>query len=251
MTINFPCDECGQRYTVDETLAGKRIKCKQCENVIRIPDQAASGRPTPGSRPLVPRARATKVDDDFDQPEFLPEHEGTPEPVLATKPIAASWSKPSNGWFEDPTTRNAIIAVGGVGGVILVVLIGWAMLRGGNSVPSSPASNGGLQAHEAALKESIAAVDELSSQFESIQDDTSARSSAPVARATVEQLGSIARRILSLPRLTGVEQAHLKSQYNGQMNASLGRFRRELHRIEALPGVAEALQDLTSISLPT
>jgi uncharacterized RDD family membrane protein YckC len=50
MTITFPCDACGQRYQVDESLAGKRIKCKKCESVLTIPPPVAA--PAKTARPL-------------------------------------------------------------------------------------------------------------------------------------------------------------------------------------------------------
>lgn len=51
MPITFPCEQCGQRYQVDESLAGKRIKCKQCERVLTIPPPSIPA-PTTISRPL-------------------------------------------------------------------------------------------------------------------------------------------------------------------------------------------------------
>jgi MoxR-like ATPase len=37
MPISFECERCHRRYQVDDGLAGRRVKCKQCENVILIP----------------------------------------------------------------------------------------------------------------------------------------------------------------------------------------------------------------------
>jgi MoxR-like ATPase len=37
MPISFECDRCHRPYQVDESLGGKRVKCKQCENVMTIP----------------------------------------------------------------------------------------------------------------------------------------------------------------------------------------------------------------------
>ncbi len=38
--ITFKCD-CGKRYRVPATKAGKRVRCKKCRNQIRIPDPIA------------------------------------------------------------------------------------------------------------------------------------------------------------------------------------------------------------------
>ena len=37
MKIAFPCESCGHRFQVDESLAGKKCKCKQCGHVFLIP----------------------------------------------------------------------------------------------------------------------------------------------------------------------------------------------------------------------
>ena len=42
MSISFACDQCRKRYTVDESLAGKRVKCKGCGASLTIP---AAARP--------------------------------------------------------------------------------------------------------------------------------------------------------------------------------------------------------------
>ncbi|HEU5115052.1 MAG TPA: hypothetical protein VFT74_00095, partial [Isosphaeraceae bacterium] len=42
MSISFECDHCGRPYKVDESLAGKRVKCKGCETPITIPRPASS-----------------------------------------------------------------------------------------------------------------------------------------------------------------------------------------------------------------
>jgi uncharacterized RDD family membrane protein YckC len=50
MPISFACTECGQRYQVADTLAGKRIKCQKCAGVLTIPALAA---PRPAARPAL------------------------------------------------------------------------------------------------------------------------------------------------------------------------------------------------------
>ena len=45
MTITFPCTQCGQTYQVDERLAGKTIKCRQCEAAVVIPSPSTSAAP--------------------------------------------------------------------------------------------------------------------------------------------------------------------------------------------------------------
>jgi predicted Zn finger-like uncharacterized protein len=39
--IRFECDECGKRYSVNSSLAGKKARCKRCGNRVVIPATSA------------------------------------------------------------------------------------------------------------------------------------------------------------------------------------------------------------------
>lgn len=43
MAIEFHCGQCGKRYEVADSLAGKHVKCKSCGIVLRIPETATVG----------------------------------------------------------------------------------------------------------------------------------------------------------------------------------------------------------------
>ena len=50
--ITFKCSKCGHEYKVDDIHAGKKARCKNCENVNTIPAPAAKPAATgrvPGS----------------------------------------------------------------------------------------------------------------------------------------------------------------------------------------------------------
>jgi NAD-dependent SIR2 family protein deacetylase len=50
--ITFKCSKCGHEYKVDDVHAGKKARCKSCENVNAIPAAAAKPAVTgrgPGS----------------------------------------------------------------------------------------------------------------------------------------------------------------------------------------------------------
>jgi uncharacterized RDD family membrane protein YckC len=51
MAITFACEQCGQRYQVDDSHAGKRIKCKKCEATVAVPGAAVAV--APAARPPV------------------------------------------------------------------------------------------------------------------------------------------------------------------------------------------------------
>ncbi len=40
--IEFACQSCGQKYQVNDDLAGRRVKCKACQAVVAIPTPASS-----------------------------------------------------------------------------------------------------------------------------------------------------------------------------------------------------------------
>src|SRR2546426_119959 len=39
MAIKFACTRCGRQYDVGDDLAGKRVKCKECGEIVSIPPQ--------------------------------------------------------------------------------------------------------------------------------------------------------------------------------------------------------------------
>jgi predicted Zn finger-like uncharacterized protein len=41
MTISTACPGCGASYTVSDTLAGKKAKCKKCGAILTIPNPAS------------------------------------------------------------------------------------------------------------------------------------------------------------------------------------------------------------------
>src|SRR5579883_3126897 len=92
MAITFHCARCRKPYEVDDALAGKRARCKQCGSVFTIP-ASTSGADGPISDPygfddpyaldeetekLPPRAPVAPADDEFSSP-------GRPGPVKKKK----------------------------------------------------------------------------------------------------------------------------------------------------------------------
>jgi predicted Zn finger-like uncharacterized protein len=43
MAITVECSNCGRRYNVDDSIAGKTVKCRQCGNLITVPRSASEG----------------------------------------------------------------------------------------------------------------------------------------------------------------------------------------------------------------
>ena len=54
MAIAATCPQCGKRYNLDDALAGKKAKCKQCQSVFRISaEPAAAITTTPAPAPAM------------------------------------------------------------------------------------------------------------------------------------------------------------------------------------------------------
>jgi predicted Zn finger-like uncharacterized protein len=51
--MNISCPECENRITVDESIVGKKIRCKECEHVfvVKAPKAAGKAPPAPPSKP--------------------------------------------------------------------------------------------------------------------------------------------------------------------------------------------------------
>ena len=43
--ILFTCSQCGHSYDVDDTLAGKTIRCRNCKHLVRLPRGARTEPP--------------------------------------------------------------------------------------------------------------------------------------------------------------------------------------------------------------
>ena len=121
MTIAFPCEKCGKKFEVDQALAGKKCKCKQCGHIFLIPvprqsstapkgvktfgatdgapasrpasARPAPRRPAPASSPspvadpygfAEARSRSIPTADLDDDEEFLPPRPG--KPISERKP---------------------------------------------------------------------------------------------------------------------------------------------------------------------
>ena len=61
MPISFQCSKCGRAYSVNDGLAGKRVKCRECQEILTIPrlDDVAEGEPLELDARLKPRKRTT------------------------------------------------------------------------------------------------------------------------------------------------------------------------------------------------
>lgn len=41
--LSVQCPQCGQKYSLAANLAGKRVRCRRCQNILQIPDMGGTG----------------------------------------------------------------------------------------------------------------------------------------------------------------------------------------------------------------
>ena len=87
--IKFQCKECGKTFVVDDALAGKKAKCKNCKAIITVPEVQATQVAKPTRKPDSSKASAA----DSRNPVGVQKLQ---TPVTATRPAspAAPRKKP-------------------------------------------------------------------------------------------------------------------------------------------------------------
>ena len=117
MAIAISCGKCGKRYSVKEELAGKKIRCKECETLIAIPLPDNDDDPFGGMK-LKSTGRAVDDEEDDDDGEDL-------RPVRRTKLKNKSTSR-RNWRPSDGMPLGVILAISAV--AILMALNSFATL---------------------------------------------------------------------------------------------------------------------------
>jgi hypothetical protein len=79
--ITFKCSKCGHQYKVEDIHAGKKARCKSCENVNTIP--AAAGKPAATGR--VPGSGDTVAAYNSLLQELLKQEKTAPSVEMETK----------------------------------------------------------------------------------------------------------------------------------------------------------------------
>ncbi len=109
MVIDVQCEACRKRYRVKDNLAGRRIKCKQCEAVMVVPD---------------PMSADDEWGDYEDEPELPPPRAKSAK----RKPNRKKTTKPVS---EGPGLGKKVFAVIGMAlGVVVAIGSVVALLNG-------------------------------------------------------------------------------------------------------------------------
>jgi hypothetical protein len=117
MPIKTTCPHCDKAYTFVDTLGGKKIRCKSCEEVFRVPppnegdERPAAVRTSPSKRRAARLEEGDEVEDVVaadDQEDDYDDRPSRRRPARKAKGGIPLWV-----W----------LAAGGSGGVLLIVLV--------------------------------------------------------------------------------------------------------------------------------
>jgi hypothetical protein len=142
MTFTFSCEKCGKLIEVDESMVGKKGRCKQCGHIFPIPSAQASGLMSsttsgPASPPPLPKgtsARPARSDeDDLFAAVPPPPRRVVPEAEIDDDPPLTRPGRPKAkaGPLKASGGRGVLfplIVVGALGGLFLMVVLLAALL---------------------------------------------------------------------------------------------------------------------------
>ncbi|MDR3638702.1 MAG: Imm17 family immunity protein [Isosphaeraceae bacterium] len=121
MALEFACPQCRKTFSVANTLAGKKARCKQCGHVFHIPAprasvRKASSRPAAGAYELAqPRSVSRPARPADDRADALPERLGAPRKTGVKKARQAVDERVVWG-------VSAVVAAGLIAAVMMVIL---------------------------------------------------------------------------------------------------------------------------------
>ena len=93
--VRCPNQKCGRKYVLKDEMAGKAIRCDVCQQVFRVPAQAAPAAPTPPAAPArVAQANVAQP------PPAVPPQARAPVPPATPRVVARAKPAPA----EDPQT---------------------------------------------------------------------------------------------------------------------------------------------------
>lgn len=209
--IDVQCPACGKAYRVGDDKAGKRFRCKGCEEIVSIP--AASlveefddfgggfddyGAPADGG-------------DEFSD-AFSPRPRGGAGRPQARRRRPAKKKTSSGG-------KVGIIIGSVIGGVVVVGLFVVGLVFAIRNTGSSYAQ------HEKVTEELVGQMEELASAMESVKDRESAGAAATRIIAICDKLDDLAKRAKKLPKITKRDDEKLRDKYMPRLEAVSARIK--------------------------
>jgi len=108
MAISLSCDQCGKEYSVADTSAGKRFRCKGCDAIVTVP----SG---PGVY------SSTEEDDDWEDDEWDDDQDDSPR---SSSNEFDPYATPRRSKNRRSSHRNSIGSAGQISSVFMMIISG-------------------------------------------------------------------------------------------------------------------------------
>jgi hypothetical protein len=281
MSIALKCPSCGKPYELEDSLAGKKVRCSGCQQIFRI---GSSGRE---QRPMVEREEAAEQIDRSWLTEAARASETVPQPLRRTRTAGAVGGAP----------LGLLIGLGASGAVIVGVVVGLLIVNSSpraapepakakepsstnQSAPSltdrilgavtgtdnaskdtasyppigpllppllPPPPLRDLSAHERQTRIAISYLGQLNDVLASVHDAASLKAAAEPLKSRGEQMGNEMRQNEPGFHLTAAEEAELLRRLAGDIRREMDRFRRESLRITTVPGLGPAGAQLVAL----
>lgn len=239
MAIVFTCPRCDRKYSVADTMAGRRVTCKGCGQEFPVPGTATAaestrpsswdeddGRPIafarPGAGPPAHADRPPRAASDDE--EFRP-----PPRVKVRSSGSRSSGSAAGGWSMQGPARYG--ATGG--GLLVLVCVAIFAARSFFGL-----GGGTPRAHEAAqmMGDYAAILNEMSGLIEQMHDPASVQNLGPQMTSLQSRNQVIMSRIQTFGGLTAVEDRWLKREVGPTMRAALTRTKNATRKFETVPG---------------
>lgn len=218
--------------------AGKRVKCRACGQPFRVPMPAQNAPVALGTQDLagqmLPREASLPLD--ALPPLTSADPFAAPAPTILT-PVGA-WRK-RRAWQRGLKIGGLVVVVvavlaGIIVGGVFLVKAAWQNMPSFTSIPG-----------ESFAKEVMRFANDMVDIVASIKDADSARAAVPRLKAMRPRIQDLAKQLEEVKKikLTPEQNREMESRYKPQMEAVVERMKKEVARIQGLPGVWEALAD--------
>lgn len=129
MPIKFQC-ACGQAYRVPDESAGKKIKCKKCDQPLQVPNGSKTASKKPASGASDPFSMDFGLEEDFTPGELPPRRKKESAP--------GSKNKKKSGTNTPQSSKMGLYIGIGITAVLLLGIGGFFLFSSGSSGSSAP-----------------------------------------------------------------------------------------------------------------
>jgi hypothetical protein len=102
---------------------------------------------------------------------------------------------------------------------------------------------GSSDPHDAAVKEMLAAMNELADVMDTVKDEASATAAAPKLKAVADRVKALKTKMDGMPKPTAEVEESLKKKYEEQMKNVMGRLMAAGMKASSVPGAQAAFQE--------